>query len=256
MKRVSWNAVGLVAVLATAGCGSTTPQAAPTRVEGSITVLAAASLTESFTAIGHAFEAAHPGVRVTFSFGASSTLAAQVTQGAPADVFASAAPQPMASAREAGDLAAPARTFARNVLEIAVPPGNPGHVTGLASLSRSGLRLALCAPEVPCGAAAKTLLARDRIQVHPTTYAKDVKSVLALVKLGEVDAGLVYRTDVKASGDKVVGVEIPDATQVVNDYPIAVLAHAANPVTARAFVDYVLAPPGREVLSGDGFLLP
>lgn len=257
MRRHGWGTVGLAGALLTAGCAHTgSARSETTGVAGPLTVLAAASLTESFGTLGREFEAAHPGVRVTLSFGASTTLAAQITQGAPADVFAPAAPEPMETVRKAGEIAGDTRTFARNVLAIAVPPGNPGHVTGVADLARPGLRLALCAPQVPCGAAADTVLRAAGVAAHPVTLAKDVKLVLSLVKLGEVDAGLVYRTDVRSAAGTVVGVDIPDATVAVNDYPIGVVSHAPNPVAARAFVDLVLSRTGRTVLRDAGFILP
>jgi molybdate transport system substrate-binding protein len=258
------GAVAVVGAVALAGCGGTSPApAAPPgvssgagQVTGSLTVLAAASLTESFTTLGHQFEAAHPGTKVSFSFGASSDLATQIIQGAPADVFAAASPAPMATVSRAGEAAGPPHTFARNMLEIAVPPGNPAHVTGLPDLARPGLKLALCAAQVPCGAAAGTLLAADRVTVHPVTLERDVRSALAKVELGEVDAALVYRTDVRAAAGKVSGIEIPDAGKAVNTYPIAVLAHAPNPTAAQAFVGYVRSEAGRKVLGAAGFALP
>jgi molybdate transport system substrate-binding protein len=258
VSRYRWGTVGLVGILLASGCTqkADAPPAGAGTVSGPLTVLAAASLTESFGALGREFEKAHPGVRVTFSFGASSSLAAQITEGAPADVFASAAPAPMETVRRDGDTVGEPRTFARNVLELAVPPDNPGRVGSLADLGRPGIRLALCAPQVPCGAAAGTVLAAAHVTAHPVTLAKDVKSVLALVKLGEVDAGLVYRTDVRSATGSVTGIEIPDAGKAVNDYPIAVVNHAPNPVAARAFVDFVLSRSGRAVLGDAGFILP
>jgi molybdate transport system substrate-binding protein len=242
------------------GCGSQgeSQQAGSGRqdaVTGGLTVFAGASLTEAFTTIGHRFEAAHPGTQVRFSFGASSELATQIVQGAPADVFASASPATMDTVTKAGEASGP-RTFASNVLEIAVPPGNRAHVTGLADLARPGIKLALCAEQVPCGAAAVKLLAAAGVSAHPVTLEKDVKAALAKVQLGEVDAALVYRTDVRAAGGRVTGVEIPEAGKAVNSYPIAALGHAGNPAAALAFVEYVLSADGRRVLADAGFTLP
>jgi molybdate transport system substrate-binding protein len=252
-------AAGLLAG-ALAGCGSEGPSPSTQAgssggVTGDLTVFAAASLTEAFRTIGRQFEAAHPGAHVTFSFGASSDLATQITQGAPADVFASAAPAPMETVTGAGEASGP-RMFASNVLEIAVPPGNPAHVGSLADLARPGVKLALCAEQVPCGAAAVKLLTAVGVTAHPVTLEKDVKAALAKVQLGEVDAALVYRTDVKAAAGKVAGVEVPEAGKAVNRYPIVALAPARNAAAARAFVGYVLSADGRRVLADAGFTPP
>ena len=219
-------------------------------------VLAASSLTESFTALGKAFEAEHPGTTVSFSFAASSELATQVQQGAPADVFASASPATMAQVSDGGDTAVKPVTFARNTLEIAVPAGNPAKVTGLADFAKKDLTIALCAPEVPCGAAADKVFAAAKVTPAPDTLEADVKATLAKVTLGEVDAALVYKTDVIAAGDKVEGIDFPEAADAVNDYPIAVLKDARKPATAQAFVDLVLSAGGQKVLSEAGFQLP
>jgi len=250
-------AAGLAGALA--GCGSADPtpsaQAGSAGVTGDLTVFAAASLTEAFGTIGRQFEAAHPGTHVTFSFGASSDLATQITQGAPADVFASAAPAPMEKVTGAGEASGP-QTFASNELEIAVLPGNPAHVGSLADLARPGVKLALCAEQVPCGAAAVKLLTAVGVTAHPVTLEKDVKAALSKVQLGEVDAALVYRTDVKAAAGKVDGVQIPEAGKAVNRYPIVALAHARNAAAARAFVEYVLSADGQRVLADAGFASP
>jgi molybdate transport system substrate-binding protein len=246
------------AVLPTAGCasGDGAGDGSSDQITGRITVLAASSLTEAFTQIGKNFEAAHNGTRVVFSFAASSELAAQVEQGAPADVFASASPQTMAQVRRSGDTAGAPATFVRNTLEIAVPPDNPGDVHGLADFANRSLTVALCAPEVPCGAAAHRVFQRAGITPAPDTYEADVKATLAKVTIGEVDAALVYRTDVQAAGSKVKGIEFPEAADAVNDYPIAVLSDAPNPVTAQAFVNFVRSAAGGKVLTEAGFQLP
>jgi molybdate transport system substrate-binding protein len=242
----------LLAVLLTAGCTST----AGSSDQRKVTVLAAASLTGAFTQLARAYEKAHPGTTVELSFGASSTLARQVTEGAPADVFAAASPATMATVTEAGEAADTPRVFARNRLQIAVPAGNPGHVRGLADFARPGLRIAICAPQVPCGTAATTAFAAAGVTPRPDTLEQDVKAALAKVVSGEVDAALVYRTDVRAAGDKVVGIDFPAAAQAVNDYPIAVLRSAPDPAGGRAFRDYVLSPTGRSVLTAAGFEAP
>jgi molybdate transport system substrate-binding protein len=245
--------------LALAGCGkSDTPGAAggsgePGAISGEITVFAAASLAESFAQIGKDFEAAHPGAKVTLSFGGSSALAQQINQGAPADVFASAAPANMKQVTESGAVTATPVTFVKNRLEIAVPAGNPGKVTGLADFAKAELKIGLCAAQVPCGAAAKKVFDTAGIKAAPDTLEQDVKAVLSKVSLGEVDAALVYKTDVKAAGSKVQGIEFAEADKAVNDYPIAVCAKAPNAAGARSFVDYVVSDKGRAVLGEAGF---
>jgi molybdate transport system substrate-binding protein len=216
-------------------------------------VFAAASLTESFTRIGKDFEAANPGVRVTFSFAGSSALAAQIGQGAPADVFASAAPANMKTVTDAGDGAGEPVTFARNQLVIAVPRGNPKGVRGLTDLAGAGVKVALCAPQVPCGAAAQKALGAAGVKLTPVTLEQDVKGALSKVKLGEVDAALVYRTDARAAAGGVDGVEFPESAGAINEYPIVALRRAPNAAGARGFVAYVLSDKGKSVLADAGF---
>jgi molybdate transport system substrate-binding protein len=243
------------------GCGSSTSDAAGPgassggRGSGTVTVFAAASLTESFGTLGRQFEAAHPGASVRFSFAASSTLAQQIVNGAPADVFASASRKNMDQVVAAGEAADPT-PFARNVLEIAVPPDNPAKITTLADLARPGVKVAVCQPQVPCGGVAQTVLGKAKLTVHPVTLGQDVKAVLTAVRTGEVDAGLVYVTDVRAAGGKVAGIEIAKEANASTAYPIAVTTHSRNPGTARAFVDFVLSGAGRATLAAAGFTPP
>ncbi|MGQ0841755.1 molybdate ABC transporter substrate-binding protein [Actinokineospora sp.] len=252
------RALALVAALSLVGCGSeaATPPPTSTGVTGDITVFAAASLTESFTKLGKDFEAANPGVKVTFNFAASSALAQQINQGAPADVFAAAAPANMKQVTDAGAVTDSPVTFVRNRLQIAVPKGNPGKVTGLVDFGKAELKIALCTEKVPCGAAAKKALEIAGVTARPDTLEQDVKAALTKVRLGEVDAALVYRTDVKAAGDEVEGIEFPEADKAVNDYPIAATAKAPNAAGAKAFVDYIRSAKGRTVLSEAGFDAP
>ena len=252
--------LGIAAALLAAGACSSPGGAVPATggsggPSGSITVLAAASLTGTFTVLGHRFEAAHPGSTVTFSFGASSDLAAQITQAVPADVFASAAPANMRTVEQADD-ATNVRDFVRNTMEIATPKGNPAHITSVRDLARSGVKVALCEPQVPCGAVAREVFTNAHVQVSATTLQPDVKSTLATVSTGEVDAGVVYVTDVLAAGNQVNGVRIPRSINADTEYPITVLKHAANPTLARAFVNYVESPAGQHVLRAAGFLSP
>ena len=221
-------------------------------LSGDITVLAAASLTESFTTLGEQFEAANPGVEVTFSFAASSALATQITAGAPADVFASASATTMDAVVAAGAAADP-KTFATNVMEIAVPPANPGKVTGVDDLATPTSRPRCASRRCRAARPPQKVFTNARITVTPVTLEPDVKSVLSKVQLGEVDAGVVYVTDVLAAGDKVKGVEIPDDVNASTSYPIAALTRAPTPPTAAAFVD-VRPVPGREQRADRGRL--
>ncbi len=256
--RTALAAVTALAVLGLSGCGddSTGQPAAADGIGGQLTVLAAASLTESFTRIGQDFEAAHPGVRVVLTFAGSSALANQINEGAPADVFASAAPANMAAVIEAGNGDGDPVTFARNQLVIAVPKGNPDAVTGLSDLTRPGAKVARCAEQVPCGAVARRALDAAGVALTPVTLERDVKAALAKVRLGEVDAALVYRTDVRAAAEDVDGIEFPESAEAINEYPIVVLKDTANRPTARAFVEYVRSDAGRGVLTAAGFQAP
>lgn len=218
-------------------------------------MLAAASLTDAFETIGARFERANPGTTVTFSFGASSALATQIDQGAPADVYASAAQKTMDAVVQAGQAAA-STPFATNRMEIAVPADNPAGITGLADLATDGVTVALCQPEVPCGAVAAEVFAKAGLTVRPVTEEADVRATLAKVTLGEVDAAVVYVTDVRAAGDRVRGIPIPDDVNAATTYPIAPLTGSRNPALAQAFVDYVLSADGRQVLTGAGFSAP
>lgn len=248
--------LGLVLLLGAAACGSDAPkpQAAPA-VSGSITVLAAASLTEVLPEVGAAFAAGHPGVDVAFSFGASSTLARQANEGAPADLFASADEASMATAVDGGS-ALDADVFARNRLTLLVGRGNPDEITGLADLARPGVTFVACAPDVPCGRLAAEVLRRAGLAVEPESYEENVKAVVAKVTLGEADAGIVYATDTRAAGERAEAVDIPDPVNVVAAYPVAVLRQSERPAVARAFHDYLLSGAGRAILARHGFLAP
>jgi molybdate transport system substrate-binding protein len=245
-------------LLPLAGCSPSAAQPAPSSsgVTGPVTVLGAASLTEVFTVLGKDFEAANPGTRVSFSFGASSTLAQQIVGGAPADVFAAASPATMATVTKAGLAGGEPKVFARNELVIAVPPGNPKGIGGLADLARPGTKVVLCAAEVPCGAVARKALDAAKVSVTPLTLAADVKAALSTVELGEADAALVYRTDARSAGGKVAAVDFAESAQAINDYPIVALAHAPNPKGAAAFVSFVRSAPAGRALTQVGFQVP
>jgi molybdate transport system substrate-binding protein len=246
-----------VAALVLTGCAgeeSKAGEGATDKLAGDVTIFAASSLKESFTALGTQFETDHPGVHVRFNFGASSALARSITQGAPADAFAAASPVPMKTA--SAEVEGTSAVFARNTLQIAVPAGNKAGVTGLADFAREPLKIAVCAKEVPCGAAAVKVFAAAGITPKPDTYEQDVKATLSKVVLGEVDAALVYRTDVRAAGAKVQGIEFPESARVVNDYPIGVLKKAPNHAAGVAFMQLVLSPKGQKTLADAGFEAP
>ena len=250
-----WIAGAAVAALLTAGCSSSGGEndtvANPTAaLSGSITVDAASSLTEAFDSLKAKFESDHPGTSITISYGASSDFATQISQGAPADVFASASTSSMDAV---GSAAINPTNFVTNTLEIAVPPGNPAGIHSVADLAKSGIKVAVCDPAVPCGSVAQDVFKNAGVTVHPAASLADVKSTLAAVESGEVDAGVVYVTDVRAAGDQVDGVPIPAGVNSTTTYPIAVLQDAKNPGLAQAWVDYVLSPIGRQVLTADGF---
>ncbi|ASO19146.1 molybdate transport system substrate-binding protein [Actinoalloteichus hoggarensis] len=258
-------ALGLC-VLGSAGCGavpgSVDGAAADRSSSGSpadgvparqLTVFAAASLTEGFTELARRFEEANPGVSVRSSFAGSGTLVQQLEHGAPADVLATADVVTMDRAVEAGLTGTEPVVFATNRLQIAVPPDDPANVTRLADLAAPGNTIALCAVEVPCGAAAEEAFDRAGFEPAPDTREQDVKAVLTKVVLGEADAGLVYRTDVHSAGETVRGIDFTEADEVVNDYPIAVVADSPQARLAREFLDFARSETGHEVLADLGF---
>jgi molybdate transport system substrate-binding protein len=255
------RAAVLVAAALLAGCGGgpahQSSGASPSgdELSGTLTVFAASSLTEVFDKLGGDFRRAHPTVDLRINYGPSSGLAQSIVQGAPADVFASANQAQMTVVSDA-HLATDPAAFAATVLEIAVPPANPGHVTGLADFARPELTLAVCAPQVPCGAAAEQVFRAAGIHAVPDSQEEDVRAALTKVELGEVDAALVYATEVRAAGGKVEGVEFPEAEDAVNEYPITVLEEAPNPRAARAFVDLVRSDAGQRALADAGFRAP
>jgi molybdate transport system substrate-binding protein len=234
--------------------GSSAAGAIPTTaaLSGSITVLAASSLTDAFNQIGTQFKAAHPGVNVTFSFGGSATLAQQVNAGAPGDVLATADTDSMQAAVTAGTVAAPT-TFAHNLLEIIVAKGNPTGIQSLADLAKPGLIVVLCATSQPCGKYGVQALSTAGVNLTPKSLEPNVSGVVTKVTTGEADAGIVYVTDVKAAADKAAGVPIPPNQNVEATYPIATFKQPQNAGVASAFVAFVRSAPGQAVLSSYGF---
>lgn len=267
MRRPLNRSARLGAVLVTlilAGCSSGTtssatgPRTAPTPTEpvtGPVTVFAAASLSGAFDAAKQPFSLTRPGVSVTYDFAGSNALVAQIEQGAAADVFASADAANMQKLAADGLVETPV-TFARNKLEIAVAPGNPANVTGLADLTRPGLRVVLEAAGVPAGDYTRQVLAARSLSVTPRSLETDVKSALAKVTSGEADATVVYVTDVRAAGSKVSGVNLPDAEQPAIVYPIAVLKATKHRAAAHAFVDSAVSGEVQKMLEAAGFLPP
>jgi molybdate transport system substrate-binding protein len=246
-------AVGIVVLAGCSTSGSTAPDAEMTgTMSGSVTVLAAASLSGPLDEAAAAFTNSHPEIDIVISYGGSSALAQQIVEGSPADVFFSANETTMQTVVDAG-LAVDPTVVLTNTLEIAVPAGNPAGISGLDDFARPGLEIALCDPAVPCGSAAVELLDLVGVTASVDTLEEDVRATLAKVALGEVDAALVYRTDVLAAGDAVEGIEVPEATQVINRYPIALLADAPNSSAARAFMDFLLSSGGTDVFTAAGF---
>ena len=256
--RTGWRMLGAVLLaallaamlLGAVACGGE-PTSSASPEPSQLTVFAAASLTDAFTELGDDFTAAHPGVDVVLSFGASSDLVRQIQDGAPADVFASADTINM---DKAGDLVSTPQIFAGNELKIAVAPGNPEHITGLADLSRKDLKVVLAAPEVPVGNYANEILDRAGVTVKPVSFEENVKGVVTKVALGEADAGIVYVTDVSAAKGDVDGVDIPQSQNLIASYPIATVVASGSPENAQAFVDLVLSNEGQQVLASLGFL--
>jgi molybdate transport system substrate-binding protein len=247
-----WKPALLVAVFGL--CWSACAQAADEPQE--LLVFAASSLTDAFIEMETGFEVAHAGVNVTLNFAGSSALREQIVEGAPAGVFASASGSIMDQVVEAGLVVGDPRVFASNRLQIVVPAGNPGNVTELADLSNPELLVGLCAPSVPCGDFALEALGLARVEASVDSLEPDVRALLTKVQSGELDAGIVYVTDVLAAGDEVEGIEIPGEFNVDARYPIAVLTNAPDAEAASAFLDFVLSDASQSVLEGYGFGSP
>ena len=260
---VRWVATAALVLAAVTGCGRGEPEAttapAPAAddgaVEGELTVFAAASLVDVFTELAGILEARNPGVTVRLELGASSSLREQVLAGAPADVFAAADERNVAAVVDAGEASSPVR-FATNELQVAVPAGNPAGVEGLADLADDDLLVGLCAVEVPCGSLAREAFERAGLTPRPDTEEPDVRALLAKVRSGDLDAGVVYRTDVRASAPAVEGIDLPDDVAVETSYPLVVLDRTTERDVADAFVALVTSEEGRAVLSAAGFGTP
>jgi molybdate transport system substrate-binding protein len=268
ITRKPFAALLVAAALAAgmAGCGSGTPAGTAgsgpasagetTKLSGTVTVYAAASLKATFTKLASEFEAANPGTKVALSFAGSSDLVTQITQGAPADVFASADTKNMAKLSDAKLLDGTARNFATNVLTIAVPPSNPASIGSFADLAKAGVKVVVCASQVPCGSAAQTIEKATGTTLKPVSEESSVTDVLGKVASGEADAGLVYVTDVKGAGGKVKGITFPESDKAVNTYPIGTVGTSKNKDLAAAFIALVTGSEGKKVLGDAGFGTP
>jgi len=236
--------------------GATTAPAATSKLSGALNVFAASSLTKAFNTEKANLEKADSGLSLTYNFAGSQALVTQIQQGAPADVFASADTSSMQRLVDAGLVEAP-KTFARNLLEIAVAPGNPKKIASLADLEKTGVALVLADASVPAGKYARQAFAKAGLPApKPVSDELDVKSTLAQLTLGEADAVVVYVSDVKGAGDEVTGITIPDAQNVLATYPIAAVKASKNRAAAEAFVDEIATGSGQEVLAAAGFMPP
>jgi len=261
MKRTRTTSAlfATVALAATmAGCASNTtgPAATGNQPSGTITVFAAASLKATFTKLASDFEAKNPGTKVTLNFAGSSDLVTQITQGAPADVFASADTKNMTRLSDAKLVDGTATNFATNVLEIAVPPSNPASIASFADLGKPRVKVVVCAPQVPCGSAAETIEKATGTTLKPVSEESSVTDVLGKVTSQEADAGLVYVTDIRNAGDKVKGIPFPESDKAVNTYPIATVGASKNKELAQAFIGMVTSSEGKKALNGAGFGTP
>ena len=264
LRALRLLAVACVPALMLAACGddddddsasTTQAPAEESTLEGDLTVFAAASLTDAFDEVGAAFEEANPDVSIEFNYGASSALREQILAGAPADVFASANTSNMDQVVETGAATDP-QDFVTNQLQIVVPAENPGGVAGLDDFADADLLIGLCAEEVPCGEFGREALANAQVTPSVDTNEPDVRALLTKVEAGELDAGIVYITDVLAAGDAVEGIDIPADVNVTATYPIAALSDAGNAEVAAAFVEFVLSDDGQEILESYGFDSP
>jgi molybdate transport system substrate-binding protein len=259
VSRVRLAATALaVTALAAAGCGSSSGGSSDSKTTAgqSVTVFAAASLQKTFTTLGGQFEQQHPGTKVTFSFAGSSDLVTQIINGAPADVFASADTKNMTKVTDAKLTSGTPVNFATNTLTIVVPPADPAKITSFEDLAKPGTKVVLCAPQVPCGSAAKTIESATGTTIKPVSEESSVTDVLSKVTSGEADAGLVYVTDAKGAAGKVTTVSFPEASKAVNTDPIVVLKNAKQPALATQFADYITGPQGQQVLRDAGFGAP
>jgi molybdate transport system substrate-binding protein len=262
-RRVTFLAAvcAVIAALVLAACSSSSTTSSPSssssgKVSGTVTVFAATSLTDAFNQIGAGFEKANPGVTVKFNYQGSSSLATSINQGAPADVFASAAPANMETITDAGNAVGTPKIFASNTAEILVEKGNPHNIKTVSDLANPAIKVVVCAPQVPCGAVAQEVFKNAGVTVKPVSEETNVGGVVTKVTLGEADAGIVYVTDAKENESKATGVPIPANQNAITEYPIVQVKDAPNAKAADAFISYVLGPDGQKVLASFGFMPP
>lgn len=247
---------GVAAVLTlVAGCSSLQLDSGKAP-NSTVSVFAAASLKKTFTQLGAQFEKDYPGTEVRFNFAGSADLVAQLRQGAPADVFASADARNMTAAVDDGLVAGQPADFATNTLTIVTPPGNPRNIRSFGDLAAPGTQVVVCATQVPCGSATEKIEEATGVNLAPVSEESAVTDVLGKITSGQADAGLVYVTDAADAGAKVTAIPFPESSDSVNTYPIAALAEATNPAAAQKFLELVTGPQGREALSAAGFGLP
>ncbi len=256
MKKIAIFFIAAFALLLGACSSDTDNKADEPQKEVTLTVFAAASLTDTYTELGKKFEDANPGVTVTFNFAGSSDLVAQIQDGAPADVFASADVKNMDKAVEADLVDGEPVLFATNMLQIATPPDNPAKIATFADLAKPDVKLVICAPQVPCGNATQVVAESANVTLSPVSEEQSVTDVLGKVRSGEADAGLVYVTDFAGAGDEVLGIEFPESSAQVNEYPIVALKGSDNSDVAKAFVEFVTSPDAQAVFAAAGFGQP
>jgi molybdate transport system substrate-binding protein len=253
--------IALVLLLALVSCGGSAPAQSPTSAStdppsGTITVFAASSLTNAFDRVGVELSRLYPATHYTFNYGSSSTLATQIVNGAPADVFASADEANLQKILDAALVLGSPSIFATNRLQIAVAPGNPKGVASLADLARRDLIVVLAAPSVPAGKYALDALAKAGVTLTPASQELDVRAVLNKVALGEADAGIVYVTDVRSATGRVAGVDVPEPQQVVARYPVATLKDSRNARLSALFTEFLIGADGQRILAEFGFTPP
>lgn len=257
MKKIAFLWFPVLALLLSACSTGTDDAKEQDKVEDvNLTVFAAASLKSTFEELGAQFEKDNPGVTIEFNFAGSSDLVAQIQDGAPADVFASADVNNMDKAVAADVVSGEPTLFATNVLQIATPPNNPQNIKTFADLAKPGVKLVVCAPQVPCGNATVQVAKKAGVTLSPVSEEQSVTDVLGKVRSGEADAGLVYVTDVTSAGDDVLGIAFPESDAVVNEYPIVALKNSKNLDVAEAFAKFIASPAGQKVFKAAGFGQP
>jgi molybdate transport system substrate-binding protein len=257
MKRFGLTIAGVVMASLVPNAANATPSAEVSKLKGELTISAASSLTDAFTALAVQFRKDNKGLKVRLNFGSSSTLVAQIQSGAPSDVLASADLSSIEKLVASGQVVAAPKVFARNTMSIAVKPGNPKAVRAIADLASLPF-IALCGKTVPCGVYASSVLTRAGVVINESKVTRgiDVKATLSAVANGDADAAIVYKTDVLAAKKTVVGIDIPSTQNVKSMYGIAPMRGSRNLTNAKAFIDFVLSKQGWQVLNSFGYGRP